>query len=299
MTSERLYEFLVLSKTLNFSRAAEQLFMNQSVLSKHIAAMEKEMNTQLVRRTSHSVALTEAGDMLARQAQGLISQCDQAERQLHRIHHTSGESIRIACSLELSYSSHIRLFMQQFLARYPDTEVSFEVIPGALPETVIDMYDLVFSPCNYFSLPDHVHKTFIMSHGTYVFLPPGHSMVFRSMIPLSQLANETLIVPHADELFGPYAKNAQLAERSARGKLHMIPVANVSSALFRVSIGQGILIGPRYLRNMAPSETFTINIIDQNCKFDEYLYRCNSDNPLAETFDREFQEGYAAPNLPF
>ena len=292
MTSERLYEFFVLSKTLNFSRAAEQLFISQSVLSKHIAAMEKEMGTPLVQRTSHSVTLTEAGHMLARQVQEIISRCDRAERQLHRVHRSAGGSLRIACSLELSYSAHIRLFMQRFMSRYPDTEIIFEVIPGALPEQIIGQHDLVFSPCNYFSLPEETQKTFIMSHGTYLFLPPGHVMVSRSMIPLSQLAGETLIVPHADELFGPYAKNAQLAERSARGKLRIIPVANVSTALFMVSVGQGLLIGPRYLRNLALPDTMTINIMDQSCKFEEYLYRSNTDNPMSEVFVQEFREEY-------
>ena len=230
--------------------------------------------------------------MLARQAQEIINRCDKAERQLRRIHLTADESIRIACSLELSYSSHIRLFVQQFMARYPNSEVTFEVIPGALPEAIVEQYDLVFSPCNYISLPEFVQKTFIMSHGTYAFLPPGHPMVSRSMIPLSQLSGEFLIVPYPDELFGPYARNAQLAERSAREKLHIISAANVSSALFMVSIGQGILIGPRYLRNMALPDTFAVNILDQGCKFEEYLYCYSQNHPLAETFEREFKEEY-------
>ena len=65
MTSERLYEFWVLSKTLNFSRASERLFMNQSLLSRHISAIERELNTALFVRDSHSVVLPEAGKMLA------------------------------------------------------------------------------------------------------------------------------------------------------------------------------------------------------------------------------------------
>ncbi|MGN1019924.1 MAG: LysR family transcriptional regulator [Aristaeellaceae bacterium] len=292
MTSERLYEFWILSRTLSFSRAAERLFISQSVLSKHIAAMEKEMNAPLLYRDSHTVTLTEAGQMLARQAQEIISRCEQVERQLHLSHVPMGGSLRIACSLELSYASHIRLFVQQFMARYADTEVILDVIPGALPEETLAHYDLVFSPCSYLHPAPSVQKSFIMSHGTYVFLPPGHPMVSRSMIPLSQLANETLLVPHADELFGPYAKNAQLAERNAHGRLHLIPAANVSTALFMVSIGRGILIGPRYLRNLALPDTFTVNIMDQNCRFDEYLYRCHPGQSKAEVFEREFLEAF-------
>ena len=45
MKTETLYEFLVLSKTLNYSKAAENLYISQSVLSKHIQEMEKELGT--------------------------------------------------------------------------------------------------------------------------------------------------------------------------------------------------------------------------------------------------------------
>lgn len=36
MNTARLYEFMVLSKVLNFSKAAKVLYISQSVLSRHI-----------------------------------------------------------------------------------------------------------------------------------------------------------------------------------------------------------------------------------------------------------------------
>ena len=48
MKTEQLYEFLVLSRTLNYSRAADALYISQSVLSKHILEMEQELNTSLL-----------------------------------------------------------------------------------------------------------------------------------------------------------------------------------------------------------------------------------------------------------
>ena len=61
MTTERLYEFLILSKVLNFSQAAESLYITQSVLTKHIQELEKELVTQLFTRTTHEVKLTPYG----------------------------------------------------------------------------------------------------------------------------------------------------------------------------------------------------------------------------------------------
>lgn len=61
MEIDYLCEFAVIAKLGNFSLAAEELFISQSSLSKHIIALEKELNIQLFDRTSRKVTLSEAG----------------------------------------------------------------------------------------------------------------------------------------------------------------------------------------------------------------------------------------------
>lgn len=73
MKTETLYEFLVLSKTLNYSKAAENLYISQSVLSKHIQEMEKELGTKLLFRSTHEVSLTQAGMILAQKQRSLLN----------------------------------------------------------------------------------------------------------------------------------------------------------------------------------------------------------------------------------
>lgn len=84
MKTEYLYEFSVLAQTLSFSRAAQALFLSQSTLSKHIQRMEEELGAQLLVHSTHAVSLTEAGRLLARQADGIIRRCSRAQRQLRR-----------------------------------------------------------------------------------------------------------------------------------------------------------------------------------------------------------------------
>ena len=61
MKLEYINEFLTLGKVLNFSKAAEELYMSQSLLSRHISALEKELDIELFKRDTHSVELTKAG----------------------------------------------------------------------------------------------------------------------------------------------------------------------------------------------------------------------------------------------
>ena len=44
MNTGRLYEFLVLSRLLSYSKAADALYISQSVLTKHIQELEKELD---------------------------------------------------------------------------------------------------------------------------------------------------------------------------------------------------------------------------------------------------------------
>lgn len=79
MNTTSLREFLTLAKTLSFSNAAKELFISQSVLTRHIRELEKEFGAELFLRTTHEVALTEAGRILAGKAPGLLQKCDSAQ----------------------------------------------------------------------------------------------------------------------------------------------------------------------------------------------------------------------------
>ena len=61
MEIRQLKYFAAVADTLNFSRAAETLFISQSALSKQIADLERELGMVLLQRDKRSVRLTPAG----------------------------------------------------------------------------------------------------------------------------------------------------------------------------------------------------------------------------------------------
>ena len=136
-----------------------------------------------------------------------------------------------------------------------------------------------------------MHRLLSRRHGTYVVLPPNHPLMSKTAVTLHQLAGQTIIVPHADELFGPYAQNWILAEKATKGRISIIKVDNLSTALFLVSMDKGICIVPHYVKNMLSAETFIIGISDRSCRFDEYLYYNETGNGAASLFFEEFSAG--------
>lgn len=65
-------EFTVLAETKNYWEAAERLYLNQSTLSKHIKALEKELGVELFKRTTRRVELTEYGTAMLPYARTIV-----------------------------------------------------------------------------------------------------------------------------------------------------------------------------------------------------------------------------------
>ena len=57
-------EFIVFAKYLNITRAAEELHVSTSTLSRHIAALEHEIGMPLVQREGSASSLTPVGSLV-------------------------------------------------------------------------------------------------------------------------------------------------------------------------------------------------------------------------------------------
>ena len=65
---------MVLAQRLNFTQAADDLFMAQPALSRLISALEKELDLQLFYRNSRSVALTPAGTVFFKKCPKILDE---------------------------------------------------------------------------------------------------------------------------------------------------------------------------------------------------------------------------------
>lgn len=103
MRVEYLNEFLELAHTENYQEAAENLFISQATLSKHIQALETEFNLTLFDRTTRSVRLSEDGKFLLQYATKIVSAYDDCKSAIaNRLSQKTREhSIRIASTTHI------------------------------------------------------------------------------------------------------------------------------------------------------------------------------------------------------
>jgi epsilon-lactone hydrolase len=73
-----LRAFVAVADELNFGRAAARLYLSQPALSRQIRGLERLVGCDLLRRSTHRVELTLAGEALLDRARGLLRDVDEA-----------------------------------------------------------------------------------------------------------------------------------------------------------------------------------------------------------------------------
>lgn len=73
-----LRAFVAVADELNFGRAAARLYLSQPALSRQIRSLERLVGCDLLRRSTHRVELTLAGEALLDRARGLLREVDEA-----------------------------------------------------------------------------------------------------------------------------------------------------------------------------------------------------------------------------
>lgn len=98
----RLKVFLTAAQTLNFSRTAEQLYISQPAVSKHIGELELHFGVKLfVRRGSH-LELTDAGRLLEAWGERIIALHRQMEHQMSALGNSEHGELRIGASTTIA-----------------------------------------------------------------------------------------------------------------------------------------------------------------------------------------------------
>ena len=97
MNPKQLQYVIELSKTRNFSQAAQALQVSQPALSKQILALEKDLGVKLFDRETNPMTLTPAGEVFVRDARELVYKQEQLSRCMER--YRTGQEGRLAIGI--------------------------------------------------------------------------------------------------------------------------------------------------------------------------------------------------------
>ena len=113
----------------SFSAVADELRATQSAISKQVAALEKELGTKLLIRTTRSLALTEEGERYFEQVRRLVAEIAEAESELVKGEGQLRGWLRVAASVGYGRLKLMPL-VKSFMAAHPDVKIDFRLHDG-------------------------------------------------------------------------------------------------------------------------------------------------------------------------
>lgn len=254
MRIDYMQEFLILEKTRNFSEAAKVLHMSQSSLSKHIAALEDELDLDLFKRLGNSLQLTEAGSVFRDGAAIVVNDHNSLLGRMKAIHS------RIDASIEIGYvpavaSDLIGPLYSWFAKNAPDVHLSVQAM--TIPELQARLLDRTVHYAITFDFGDADERYSghpIFDEEFFVVVPSAHKLASKPEVTRADLVGEHFLIPGTEmpqlshKLDGVFG----MLESYRNGTI----CRDVRSALDLVSAGRGIAMAGGHNRTMHPDLLF-------------------------------------------
>ena len=143
MDDFRLKVFITAARTLSFTRTAEQLFVSQPAVSKHIGELESHYKVQLFARRGSRLELTPAGETLLCSAERLADDYRRMEYEMSLCTSAVEGELRLGASTTIAQYL-LPPILARFTTRFPGVRVSMlsgnsDQVGQALGEHGIDL----------------------------------------------------------------------------------------------------------------------------------------------------------------
>lgn len=124
--------FLAIAEERNFTRAAARVGIGQPPLSQQIKDLENEIGTQLFRRLTQGVELTEAGRAFLDVVSDIPTLAQKGKVAAQRAARGEVGSLRVGFTDSAAYDSLVPRTIRAYKLAYPDVDLAMEVTRGSV-----------------------------------------------------------------------------------------------------------------------------------------------------------------------
>lgn len=187
-------EFVTLAETCNYMEAADQLFISQSALSRHIKTLEEDLGVQLFDRSTRKVSLSRFGTLFLPYAQHIAATRYEYETAIAAAQNAEHGNIRIG-TIPVMSQYHITDLLVNF--QKSNTGFSLDIIEGDSTELIRMLRS---GQCDLAFIREGEENTGefnIIRCDTdqlAAFVPKTHPFAKQSFVRIEQLRNEPLML---------------------------------------------------------------------------------------------------------
>ncbi|XGV94680.1 MAG: LysR family transcriptional regulator [Leptolyngbya sp. BL-A-14] len=125
--------FVQVVKSGNFAKAAAELQINPSAISRRISNLEAHLGVQLFSRTTRSLSLTEVGGRYLNRCLSILAEVEEAEREARQHSAAPQGTLHVSCSTYVASRSVLAL-IPPFLEQHPQLAIKL-----TLTDDVVDL----------------------------------------------------------------------------------------------------------------------------------------------------------------
>ncbi|PWU71073.1 LysR family transcriptional regulator [Ochrobactrum sp. POC9] len=262
MELRRLRYFVAVAEERHFGRAAERVGIGQPPLSQQIQALERELGTQLIRRIPRNIELTDAGEVLLREARVILAQTEHAIACVGRASRGELGKLRIGLTPAASFSDFVIETMDSFKKLYPDILITLHendtaILFSALIEGEIDV-GFTWPP----ALDDRIQLDDLFDEELLIAMPLTHPLAVNPSVAMESLADQDFIMvprsiaPAAYDCLMAACDDASFSPRVVQEAPQMATAINL------VTSGIGLTVVPASLQHIHPLEVAYCSVAD-------------------------------------
>lgn len=255
MNSRQLEYFLAVARELNFTKAAESMFVSQTAVTQQIKVLEEQLGVSLFERTKRKVILTPAGKVFQSEAMGILNRMDMAVRRTREVSSGFTGTLDIGFTVGIG-NTGISERIQAFNQKYPNISMRFMNLSPSmlLKQLKSGEVDLAIMPLFEEKYYTGIQYKKVAWDNFIAVLPKNHLLAQNQYITWGDLRDENLILAATPN--SEIGEDKSIVESFLRlgYKPNVVyNIEDVETIFFMVSANMGVTILPAYMA--VPLET--------------------------------------------
>jgi len=280
MNYNKLRYFYEASLTLNLTRAAQNLYISQPALSKHIADLEQDLGVQLFVRTNRNLVLTRGGEVLAEECTRIFADEEDIYRRVRAAAKPEKVELKLAfMGIDAAY--RVPDLLTRLHVKWPHIEVrtrrlNWDKVYQAVEDGSVDV-GLKLSSCENY--PEHIGRCVLREDHVAAVLPGGHPLAGEKVIRVDQLREESFVFLTKDESAIPYDHALRLCREAGFTPNITASYPNVETVVMMVRAGAGVALLSPFAPLGGLSGVVCVPLMESPEVSLDLLWRKDNDNP--------------------
>lgn len=290
MEIKNIEAFLLLSRSLNFTKSAEQMFLSQSAFSRQISRLEEELGCQLFNRTKRIVELTEFGKSFLVYAEKIVSEYNKCMYRLH-CGYEKQSTLRLGMLNDLIDETFPKI-LRHFLRENPEIEVKYSdnAMSTLITKLLRDELDCVYTLSYEADRIPELSSYMVRSEFLNVVISKIHPLANRDFLRMEDLSESQFIIIEPDTYNLGMLHNNYLCQRAGFTPNVSAIVSNVNSLMMLVDSNIGIGLVSETAKKSAPEGVRFLPIESDELNRQEFetdimlIWKTTNSNPAIQKF---------------